>query len=286
MSTVESKEKKGTIIHLKPITREGGWLPTGHDGHYKFSNTETALVPGMNLKTNIRNTGLNLDPDIDDEARIEKRMKLQPGTLNRYNDDFWSKYFIKIPKEGKTLNPELNPRDELDLFVLKVNPHVANSKMEIDDSPSATFYLSEAEKEAEVENVKIKVERDAIKKFGQLSTSEMVGVLKIYSLLGGRKEVKITESTPLDLIESTLYNKIKKDPEEFLRIVNDSSKDIRILIEDLINNKILIRNGSKYTIMGEDTIGATLEDTVLYLKSPQNQDVLIALKSKLEATGG
>lgn len=276
-SAVEKKVEKVESVSLKPIVRTS-WLPKGHDGEFKFTGCETWLVPFKNGQTGQRNTGLTEE----DERRLEIKLRLTVGTLNRYNEDYWGKYKVMIPKEGKILMLD-NPKDELDYLTLKANPLIANSLMEVADSPGATHYLSSVAKEAEVDNIKEKSERSAIKKFGQYSSKEMLDVLKIYTQLEGKAAAKLTTSTPVDLIETTLYNKLKADPEEFLRISNDPSFKTRVLIDDLVSARVLIKTGSKYIVNGGDTVGATLQDTIDFLENPSNQDVLISLKGKLEA---
>lgn len=275
---VETIEKKETTISLKPIVRNG-WLPKGHDGEYKFTHCETWLVPHKNAQTGQRQTGLNEDQERD----LEKRLRMPVGTLSKYNEDYWANYKIKVQKEGRIFSLD-NPKDELDVLVLRANKFVSNSQQEVLDSPTAMFYLSSVEKEAEVNNASEKNERMAIKKFGQLSATEMTDVLNVYSLLTGRSgKLKITKDTAVDLIETTLYNKVKEDPTEFLRIIEDPQFKTRVLIDRLVSSKVLMRSGAKYVVYGGDTIGATLQDTIDYLEDPYNQEVLISLKSKLHA---
>lgn len=278
MSSAEAKEKKETVIALKHVPRKS-WLPPGHDGEYRFTNTELWESPATEWNTGQLLTGLTPE----DEDRLEKKMKLPAGTLSKYNKSFWAKFRIRIPREGRLFDIN-NPKDELEVLVLRAIPRIANSAMEIMDTPGATHYLTSVEKEAEVENAKDNMERKAIKRFGQLSRAEQIDTIRVYGLLEGKAVAKITKSTPIDLIESTLYKKLKNDPEEFMRIVDDPSFKTRALIDELVSKRILIRQGSKYMPYGAtDAIGATLEDAIIYLEDPKNQDVLIALKAKLEA---
>ncbi len=156
--------------------------------------------------------------------------------------------------------------------------------MEVADSPDATHYLTSVEKEAEVSNAKDSAERRAIKVYTQLTTEEKADVLKVYALLSGKPAAKITKSTSTDMIESILYKKLKEDAEEFVRITEDPSFKTRVLIDNLVSKKILIRSGSKYVVHGGDTLGATLQDTIDVLEDPHNQDVLISLRGKLDAS--
>lgn len=277
--TVETKTEKQveTIVKLKPIVRSG-WLPSGHDGEWKFTNCETWIVPFRSMDTGIRQTGLT----DEDEKSLEKALRMNSRTLSKYNEEYWSKYQIRIHKDGLTLDLN-NPKSKLDYFVLKANPLVASSLADVAYNPSAMFYLSSEIEEAKTKNSIEKSERTAIKKYGTLSLQDMIDVLRVYSLQEGKGQVRYTKSTPADLIESTLYTKVKESPEEFLRIVDDASFKTKVFIDKLVSKRILIKSGSKYIVHGGDSIGATLQDAIDFLEDPHNQDVKVALLSKLNA---
>lgn len=273
---VETAEKKTTMVQLKPIVRNG-WLPKGHDGEYRFTGCEVSEVPSVNVQTGQRVTGLTEE----DEVRLEKALRLSPGTLNKYNNDFWGKYRVRIPKEGRIFYMD-NPKDELDILTLKANPRIANSAMEVLDNPGAHSYLTSVEQEAETENARDTVERTAIKRYSQLTTLAKKDVLRVYNILSGKPGVKITDSLSEDFVESSLYKKLKTDPEEFLRVVDESRFKTIALIDKLVAKRILIKSGSKYTLHGGDVIGTTLDAAVEYLDDARNQDVKITLSGKLE----
>jgi len=108
----------------------------------------------------------------------------------------------------------------------------------------------------------------------------MIDVLRIYSH-AGKNTSRFNSSTSKDLIESTLYDKIKEDPQSFLDIVNDPNFKTRVLIDKLMVARIILRNGTRYIVNGGDQLGATLEDTINYLADPANQEVVISLRAKL-----
>lgn len=277
MTSVDEKIVGVKAITVKPIIRQG-WLPKGHDGEYRFTGTEVGFQPEMDTSTRQLKTGLTEE----DERRLEKEMHLPVGTLNKYNKDFWGTKLFKIPKEGKTYFLD-NPSDELEYKVLSKWSKIAPSKIAIADCPDAMFYLSNVEDEAKLENVKANNEMRAAKLFGQLSQTEMVNVLKIYTQLEGKSTGKVSKDTSLDVISATLYKKLKADPTEFLRIKEDPSFNTRVSIDDFISNRVLTKSGAKYLITGGDVIGHTLEQTIDYLSDPRNQDTLLTLNQKLAA---
>jgi len=277
-----SSEVKESVVGIKTVTvkpiKRRGWLPEGHDGEYRFTGTRIFFQPETDSKTRQLKTGLTEE----DERRLEKLMHMTPGTLNKYNKDFWGNNLMSIPKEGKTYYLD-NPKDELEYKVLINWSKVAPSQAAVIDCPEAIFFLSNVEEDAKKEVVKANIEMKAMKTFGKLSTDDMKNVLKIYTQLEGKSTGKITKDMSVDFISSTLYKKVKENPEEFLRIVEDPSFETRVLIDDLVSNRILTKSGSKYIITGGDVLAPTLEATVDYLKDPHNQDVLLTLIQKLKS---
>lgn len=266
----------GKVVSIKPVVR-ASWLPEGHDGYFKLTGAETYFVPVTDYKTNQLKTGLT--PEL--ESMLEQKLKLSPGSLNKYNKDFWKNYKIRIPKDGKELYLE-NPTDLLAYCILKEDDKIANSYAEVADNPQAQYYMTSPNEEAKAAMSRNKLEIEATKKFSSLTVSDFRNILKMYALY----ESKINNRAPKDATEewlqSEVYKRLKDNAALFLEIVNDKNFNIKVLIDDLVFAKILFRAGSKYGITGGDVIGFTLEETIDYLSDPRNQDLLISLKTKLE----
>lgn len=272
--------KDGEITYtVKPVIRTG-WLPAGHDGEYRFTGTGVGFQPQVDSKTRQLKTGLTEE----DERRLEKSLHLSAGTLNKYNKDYWGTVKFFIPKEGKTYFMS-NPQDELEYKVLSQWSKVAPSASTVQFNPEADFYISNSLDEAREDNTKAIIEMKAFKKFGTLSTEQMMDVLKVYTQLTGKATGKITKATSVDLINATLYKKVKENPKEFLRITDDATFNTRVFIDDMVSNRVLMKSGSKYIVTGGDQIGVDIEATIDYLEDPKNQDVVIALKNKLNSIG-
>ena len=255
-------------VTLKPIKKHG-WLPDDHDGSIRYSRCFERLTVQSQRGTGILNTGLTED----DERRLEKKMNMSSGTLSRYNADYWNKFYIDVPKEGKELNMS-NPDDELIYFVLKAHQRVANSELERFDSPFAEYIMTSVEQEAKVENKKSKLKRKAYKRFSNMSTTEMSNVLKVMGKRAG-------EDASVDFVESQLDKIVTDNPKEFLDTVDDPTFEMRAFIDDCLKERVLVKNGTKYTLPGGDVVGFTLEQAIEYLQNPDNQEVYIDLKGKL-----
>ena len=257
-----------TKVTLKPIKKHG-WLPDDHDGAIRYSKCFERLTVQAAKGTGVLNTGLSED----DEVRLEAKMHMAPGTLSKYNRDYWADFRIDVPKDGKILNIS-NPEDEVKYLVLKAHQRVANSEMERFDTPFAEYVMTSDEQEAKVENQKSKLKRKAYKVFSGMSTTEMKDVLKV---MGKR----VGDDASVDFVESQLDKIVTDDPQNFLTTVEDPTFAMRAFIDDCISSRVLVKNGTKYQLPGGDVVGYTLEQTIEYLQNPDNQEVYLDLKGKM-----
>jgi len=257
-----------TKVTLKPIKKHG-WLPDDHDGSLRYSKCFERLTVQAIKGTGVLNTGLTEE----DELRLEKKMHMSPGTLSKYNKDYWTMFRIDVPKEGITLDTN-NPEEEVKYLVLKAHQRVANSEMERFDSPFAEYVMTSEEQEAKVENKKSKLKRKAYKVFSNMNTTEMKDVLKVMGKRAG-------DDASVDFVESQLDKIVTDDPQNFLTTVEDPTFAMRAFIDDCIASRVLVKNGTKYQLPGGDTVGYTLEQTIEYLKNPDNQEVYLDLKGKM-----
>ena len=257
-----------TKVTLKPIKKHG-WLPDDHDGSLRYSKCFERLTVQAMKGTGVLNTGLTES----DERRLEKKMHMASGTLSKYNKDYWTMFRIDVPKEGITLDTN-NPEEEVKYLVLKAHQRVANSEMERFDTPFAEYVMTSVEQEAKMENKKSKLKRRAYKVFSNMSTTEMADVLKVMGKRAG-------DEASIDFIESQLDKIVTEDPQEFINTVEDPTFKMRAFIDDCISSRVLVKSGTKYQLPGGDVVGYTLEQTIEYLKNPDNQEVYLDLKGKL-----
>ena len=255
-------------VTLKPI-KKNGWLPDDHDGSIRYSKCFERLTVQATRGSGVLKTGLTEE----DEKRLEKIMHMSPGTLSKYNKDYWTMFRVDVPKEGLTLDLAL-PEDELKFLVLKAHQRVANSEMERFDSPFAEYIMTSEEQEAKVVNKKSKLKRKAYKVFSAMSTTEMKDVLKVMGKRAG-------DDSSVDFVESQLDKIVTDDPQAFINTVEDPTFKMRAFIDDCISSRVLVKSGTKYQLPGGDTVGYTLEQTIEYLQNPDNQEVYLDLKGKL-----
>jgi hypothetical protein len=251
---------KGTVI-VKSVDKHR-W-----SGYHRFPKCKDTVIAQYGRAGYA--TGLTEE----EEKELEKKLSLQNGTLNKYST-YWRDYTIVLTDKQKTLKLE-NPKDYLDYKILFASKRVANSVNDLSLTPKAEYVLYDAEEDAKKDNLVVKEKRKAYKKFSSLTTKEMRDVLK---LMGKR-----AENASDTLVENTLNDIIEKDPKEFNTIIGIADFKTRVFIEDLVAiNALRIRGG--HYMFGDNPIGHDIETAVGYLKSPKNQDIVLSLKSKLQAS--
>jgi hypothetical protein len=207
------------------------------------------------------------------QKQLEKDLFMEPGTLSPYSK-YWVEYAVFVYDKELELN--LNtPKDLLDYYVVLQSDRVANSVNELENWPKAEYVIFDAEEDAKKENTAVKARRRAFGKFSKMSSQEMIDVLK----LSGKKASNMS----VTMVENEIDKMIQDNPEEFNAILDLPGFKTRVLIQDLLSINAIRKNGTHY-LVGEEPIGHDLESTVLYLEDPQNQSMLISLKSKLEAS--
>ena len=261
------EELKGKVT-IKQF-RRNGWLPEGHDGEFRYTHCFEDLVVPVDSRGHYI-TGLTEE----EEREFEIKLHMDKGTLSRYNRDYWSRFRIKVEKDGRTLDLSLTS-DALEYKVLQAMDIVANSEAEKVDCPHAEYVLTSLEQEAKAESAIIKLKREAYKEFGGMNYKDMEAFLKV---IGKR----VSEGTDGEILEAALGKEIEGDPANFLNIIKDPHFKMKVFIDDCRAAGAIVRMGSKYMLKGGDIIGYDLDETISYLSKDENQDVYRGLKSKID----
>ena len=92
-----------------------------------------------------------------------------------------------------------------------------------------------------------------------------------------------SDSLSNEMVEAKLAEHIEKDPAKFIRTwVENPNKEITFIIEEALAKNILRKNRAAY-YFGTDLIGNGIEDVIAYLKDKKNQEILLVIKSEIEA---
>jgi hypothetical protein len=243
-------------IILRPLTKDA-WA-----GVIKYKNCHEDLAPYFTRSGRIY-TGLTTE----DEKRLGEslREELHP------NSNFWKTFHVRT--SGKDIYLDIDkPEDELKYLFLKNHKRVANGFG--DKKATANFVLINQEAEAKEANVFARVERRATIEFGKLTPKDMRQCLRIFG--------HNAENIDSEIVESKLYDIIKGNPQKFLDMwVDNKTKETEILIKTAVAKNILRKNKTVYKY-GTDVIGYTMEDAIIYLDNPVNQDIKIAIVREIE----
>ena len=131
------------------------------------------------------------------------------------------------------------------------------------------YLLINREAEAVEQNKQNKLRRDAVKEFDKLSIEQMRKCLRIY---GVRPDDMSNE-----LIESTLFSLVDKNPKKFFqKWVDNKNKDTEYLIEEAIAKGVIRKDRTQY-YYGSEMFADSLDDAIAYLDAKKNQDLKLSI---------
>lgn len=264
--------------------RRNAWLPEGHDGEFRYDKTAEFLTVQNKRGSDQLITGLT--PEVQKALELKLNLpgsteKMPLGTLSSHNKAYWGKFRIRIPQEGKTLNVADNPMDELEWRVLLVHQEVANSEEDKINTPFARYVLTSDEQAAEQTNKKIRLKSKAYGRFREMTTESMKDFLRIYGTTHNI-QTKMGDDTNIAFIEAETGRVVEEHPDRFLDILEDDSFKSKVFIYKCVEKGLIIKQGTKYTLIGGDVLGFTITETINYLANPNNSEVVLTLKNRLE----
>lgn len=170
-----------------------------------------------------------------------------------------------------------DPLAQVSVALIKAHPWVANTETEI--TQESRYIVYDEVEVAKRENKTFEYELKAMKYLADMSTTERGEFLKLFGF-------KNTDSTKPELVMKRLKDQVKSNPQLFAEMYQDPSKEIKILLADLISNKILKRIGG-VLYFGNDAVtgialGTTNEQAVEFLRNPKHSDLYVQLERMLK----
>lgn len=201
----------------------------------------------------------------EDEQYFEKALGYEPGHLSK-TSDFWTTFCVKIGSRTLILDDSI-PRQAMIIKFLSGHKRVATSLDRL--NAGKDYLLINREAEAIEANKINKLRRDAIKEFDKMSLEQMRKCLRLF----GQKADNMSN----ELVESTLFNFVDKQPKRFFeKWVNNSKKETEFILEEAIA-KGVIRKDKTHYFYGSDMFADSLDDAIAYLDSKKNQDLKLAI---------
>ena len=241
------------VVELK-IKKKNPWA-----GLLKYKGCNDYIAPYW-TRSGMRYTGLTPE----DEEYFEKALGYEKGTLSRTSD--WINFCVKIGTRTLVLDDSI-PRQAMIIKFLSGHKRVATS---LDKFTAGKDYLLINRQAEAIEANKInKQRRDAIVEFGKLSLDQMRECLRLFGINGERMSN--------ELIESTLFNLIDKQPKKFFDLwVNNKSKETQFILEQAVAKGVIRKEKTQY-YYGTDMIADSLNEAIAYLDSKKNQDLRLAI---------
>ena len=85
-----------------------------------------------------------------------------------------------------------------------------------------------------------------------------------------------------EVVESTLFNRVDKNPKEFFdKWVDNKSKETEFLLEDAIAKGVIRKERTQY-YYGTELFADSLQDAIAYLDAKKNQDLKLSIINQVE----
>lgn len=247
------------IVELK-LRKKNPWA-----GLVKYKNCFDYIAPYFTRSGSIY-TGLTPE----DEKKFEKELGYAEGTLAK-SSPFWQTFTVKIGSRSMILDDQF-PRQEMIIKFLSGHKRVATS---LDKLTAGKDYLLINRQAEAIEQNKInKLRRDAIKQFDKLTLDEMRKCLRLFGVK--------SDNLSNELVESTLFNLVDKQPKKFFeKWVDNKSKETEFLIEEAIAKGVIRKDRTQY-YYGSEMLADSLESCIAYLDAKKNQDLKLSIINQVE----
>jgi len=289
------------VVSIKPVESSGKWsnlLVKGQDKQrdpFLYNKVKRSYQVPLNSQT--RGGGVKVILDDQHRVKIEKYKESYPNgmtqkeffetelganlnTTLKTDDNFWRsdrRGRVILTKEGATLTLSRS-LDMLKYLILLSNKMlVSPSYDERILKATYEFMVVDEDKVTVKKLAEATVKADAFVKFAEITNSKASITGFIKSL--GRT---IPATASLDWLKSEVLNVVEKDPKYFLEIVNHPQYKDRIFVQEATEAGAIIRKGNKrYTLDNGSELG-DLTDTIMFLSNPDNQEVKMRIKAKVD----
>ena len=283
-------------VQVKPIESKK-W----HEKKGQESFTRTKVICALvNADSMTYATGLNYDdrsfknPNGSKEMLTEAEYyeKLLKADLSNQFDlnvphPFWDTKMGKIKLENRTqiFDTGKNPLDYVKVKIMKDSKYVANSMKQYEEGmfPEATHVIFDESEEVEVKASKVAIKRDAVIMSSKLSKGQKIELILILSSdNGGYIKAKNLKGKSDNFVEVELDRLIENKPSEVIRFIKMDKEDTatQALILEALQKHVLVKDGHKIKYH-ESVLGQDIQDVVLYLNRPENQEFKLRLVTQV-----
>jgi hypothetical protein len=264
------------VIKVKYIYRKKGMASHVSEDHVISGGMLSGSVKRFQCPM-LRNGSLANVLTKEEKTTIEDLTGLD---LSVYGE-FWQNHFVTLFKDDNTFDLS-NPMDYISYkILLNLKDDVAQTWSDRNKKQTYQFVITSGDEELNEKKVGFDNKKEAFKLYGKIEEdkAKLIGVL---SLLTNKP---ISTDSSLSWLQTKVEEYLDSKPELFISLIKDKSLDTKLLIQDAIDKKIIVKAGNKYkTSDGLDLCEngqlATFENAVAYLDNPKHQEVKSFIEAK------
>jgi len=308
MKTAELEEKviygtflQDRIVKVKPVESSGKWsnLLVANQDNKKDPFLYNKVKRSFQVPLNSEARGGGVKVILDDQRRVKIQKYMESFPLGMTQKEFFEKEIgvnlnpmaapdvnfwrvdrrsrVILTKEGLTLNLNL-PMDMLKYQILLSNKNlISPSYEERDTRATYEFMIVDEGKVTTQKLAEASVKANAYVKFAEI-TSSKASIIGFIKSLGRGIPASATE----DWMKNEVLTIVESRPEYFLEIVNHPQYNERIFVQEAVEAGAIIRKADRrYTLDNGAELG-DLTDVVNYILNPDNQEVKMRIKAKIE----
>jgi hypothetical protein len=280
-NTVKELENKftlpNTIVNIKYLKRKKGMASSVSEDHVISGGMLSGAVKRFQCPL-LRNGSLANVLTNDEKEFLEKSTGLN---LSVYSE-FWGNHFVSLFKDDNRLDLG-NPLDYISYkILLNLKDDVSPTWAERDRKQTYQFVITSNDEELNERKVSFDVKKEAFKLYGKIEDDKD----KLIGVLGLLTNKPISKDSALTWVQTQVEAFLDSKPESFVSIMKDKSLDTKLLVQEGVDNKIILKVSNKYkTADGLDLCEngqlPTFENAVSYLDNPKHQDVRSFIEAKL-----
>lgn len=223
----------------------------------------------------------------EEEEFLEQFMKLEPGTLSRYNktNNYWDNFKVTLQKEDNYFNMS-NPEDYIRIKVLLTNKNfICKDLKTLETSPrvSYEYVIIDDEEVNKANKIKINSTMEAYKWLGKIEDD----TYKLRVVLQMLENRDVSQYSTLDQLLNKINDYIVASPKKFLDVVTDDYLNTKILIKKAIDKK-LIKDRGGLLYLSKDGMplceegNPTLDVAARFLNMPRHAEIKLDLQINID----
>ncbi len=241
-------------------------------GYPAYKDAKTYFAVSLSQKTGERIKILT-----DEEAlKFSLELNIPYDDLRLSSSNYWRDYSFIMQGASTELDDE-DPYHQLAIKVLEKDERVAVNETDKVKKPKAEYILV---KETEVTASKVKRGQTKADAYARFNTMDEEALKSTVLLLG-----KNPKALNLDKIKEFVLDAIEKEPSLFLRLVDDKNFNIKVFINDMVQEGIVSKSGAAYKFDGE-MLAHDQESFIDYLKDKKNTNTVVAFKKQMNERKG